>query len=473
MLSFFPNYFTNRMIVLYVMTLIVSLLLFSTFTMMWYNYAIVVIGVAGFCYFSGFLSLKWQFLTEKQFIIRLLLTAFMIRVVWVIFSYYFYIAMTGIPFEFGSADSQVYHMLAYTLRHGLVATGEYVPLFLPPRNIPLPFSDSGYAHYLGTVYWILQSDDVFIPRILKAVWGAWTCYLIYRLAARNFGEEAGRIAGILCMLMPHMIYYTGLHVKETEMLFLLVAFMERADYVIRSKKFSAINIALPILLAVLLFSFRTVLGAITLFSFMTALVFMPGRVLSGWKRVFIIAWIVGAGAMLVGGPIMQEVEETLEQREENRAVFEREGGVANQYVSVVAQSYKIAFLPAAVIIPIPTVVYTEGQDNLRMLHSGLFVRGAMSFFLFFAVLLMIRRKEWRNHVLILCFYASYLGVISMSSMFFQERFHLMLTPFLLAFGAYGISQATNRTKFYFNAYVVIYFGIVLVWQYLKITGRGG
>lgn len=38
------------------------------------------------------------------------------------------------------------------------------------------------------------------------------------------------MAGIFYMLMPNLIMYTGSHLKEAEMVFLTVAFIERADY---------------------------------------------------------------------------------------------------------------------------------------------------------------------------------------------------------------------------------------------------
>ena len=116
-------------------------------------------------------------------------------------------------------------------------------------------SDSGYATYLGTIYSIF-GKGVIVPRLIKALLGAFATVLIYRVASRNFGEEAGRISGIFYMLMPNLILYTGSHLKEAEMVFLVVAFIERADYVMRSKSYNFINIAVPIILAGLLVNFR-------------------------------------------------------------------------------------------------------------------------------------------------------------------------------------------------------------------------
>ena len=152
--------------------------------------------------------------------------------------------MTGAPYEFWAADVYTYERLA-----GIVVANGWDGIQNLINSVGL--SDSGYAAYLGTIYTIF-GKGVIIPRLIKALLGAFAAVLIYRVASRNFGEETGRIAGIFYMLMPNLIYYTGSHLKETEMVFLVVAFIERADYVIRSKNYNFINIASPVLLAGLL-----------------------------------------------------------------------------------------------------------------------------------------------------------------------------------------------------------------------------
>ena len=89
------------------------------------------------------------------------------------------------------------------------------------------------------------------------------------------------------MLMPNLIYYCGLHLKEIEMTFLIILFLERTDYVIRSQRYNFINISLPILAASLLFFFRTVIGVTAIFSFFTALAFSSSRILGWGKRILL------------------------------------------------------------------------------------------------------------------------------------------------------------------------------------------
>jgi hypothetical protein len=102
------------------------------------------------------------------------------------------------------------------------------------------------------------------PELIKAFISAYTCVLLYRLSQRTFGEDTARIIGIMSALMLNLIIYCGYHLKETEMIFLEVAFLERADYLFRSHKSTFWNIFLPSILAISMFFFRTVLGTVAI-----------------------------------------------------------------------------------------------------------------------------------------------------------------------------------------------------------------
>ena len=74
-------------------------------------------------------------------------------------------------------------------------------------------SDSGYLVYLTFVY-KLFGPNIIITRLLKALYGAYTCVLLYRITSRSMGEQVGRMAGVFAMLMPNLIIYCGMHLKE-------------------------------------------------------------------------------------------------------------------------------------------------------------------------------------------------------------------------------------------------------------------
>jgi hypothetical protein len=471
MLNYFPKYFTNKAIYIYVALLIFISLLFFSNTMYWYWYVLGIIEVGGFFYFSNRLTRTWSEISEKLFVSRLFGIALFIRLVWVVFSYWFYSYKNGFPFEYSAADSLFYDEMG---RYGSFLLSEGTMGILPMLSNytgGLGLSDSGYPLYLSFIYF-LTGDSIFITRIIKALLSALTCVLIYKLSARTFDVKTGRMAAIFCMLMPNLVYYCGLHLKETEMLFLTVAFIERADFVMRSRRFNIINILVPLLLAGFLFFFRTILAATVLFSFLTALIFSSQHALKGWKRIMLLVWVLLAIAYFMGGRIATEVEETWNSRFDSQDVSlqwraQREDG--NRFAQYASKS---VFAPMVFILPFPTMINVEHQQNQQLIHGGNYTKNIMAFFSMFALIWVIRNKKWRNYVLVGSFILSYLSIVAVSAFAHSERFHFPVLPFELMMAAFGISMVTNGTKKYYNMYLLFIFLVIISWSWYKLAGRG-
>jgi 4-amino-4-deoxy-L-arabinose transferase-like glycosyltransferase len=467
MLDYFPKYFTNKAIILYLAILILVNVVFfaNLLSPVWWIFGLVE--VVTFFYFSNRLTRKWSVYSERLFSKKLFVSSLVIRLVWVVFSYFFYQAMTGQPFEFSSADALNYHNRAEWIV-GLVQNRYFQPYY---DFVGEGYADAGYPTYLSVIYF-LTGNSIIIARIIKALIGAYTAVLVYKLAGRGFGDQVGRMAGIFMMLMPNMILYCGLHLKEVEMVFLTVAFVERADFVIRSKKLSFINLLLPLLLAGAMFMFRTVLGATALFAFLTALMLSSNELVGWGRRMMLTGWVVLVIAYLAGGRIATEIEEVWEARKVTQTSSlqwraEREGG--NKFSTSASAA---VFAPLIFVIPFPTMVSTPGQENQQLINGGNYDKNILAFFVLFALLLAIRSGKWREYVLIGTFLIGYLVIMAMSSFAQSERFHQPAMPFLLIFAAYGVSEVTNKTKKYFTWYMVFIFVAILGWSWFKLAGRG-
>ena len=81
------------------------------------------------------------------------------------------------------------------------------------------------------------------------------------------------------------------------------------------------------------------------------------------------------------------------------------------------------------------------------------------------------KKKWRDYLLVGSFTISYLLVIALSAFAWAERFHLPTVPFELMLGAFGITQMTNKSKKYYNFYLIFVFCIVVGWSWFKLAGR--
>jgi hypothetical protein len=467
MQSFFPKYFSNRSIYLYLAVLVFANIIFINNSIQFVFFVFGVVEVIGFFYYSSLLTRRWAGLSDKKFKEVIFWNALVLRLGWVFFSYVYFSYMTGQPFEFQSADARGYHGEAMWLAN-LINKNQINVYF---EYINGRYSDLGYAFYLGWQYWI-TGGVIIIARMLKAFYGAYMCVLIYKLAIRNFGEGVGKMSAVFCMLMPNLIYYSGLHTKEVEMVFLTVWFVERADYLFRNKQYTIINVAQPILLAGSLFFFRTVLGATALFSLFSTAIFSSKRVLAIGQRTLIIIWLLLVLGYFVGTKMSTEVESVWKARLTNQEVsleFRTNRTNGNTFAKYASSSI---FVPLIFVLPLPTIVNTPGQENMQMINGGNYVKNILSFFVLFGLYWMIKNKRWREHVMIGSFTIGYLLVIAMSAFAQSERFHQPALPFLMIMAAFGISQVTNSQKRYFTWYLVLLFVAIIGWSWYKLAGRG-
>lgn len=464
MINYFPKYFSDKAIQLYIVTMLVISVIFFRFTMEWYMYQFGIIAVASFFYFSNKLSTSWQKYSPKTFVKKIFYTALIIRVIWVIFSYFFYTNVTGQPYEFDAADSIGYDGYAKGILN--LGYGKINEIFYG-----MDIADMGYGVYLGTLYKIFGSS-LIVPRLIKAALGAWTAVLIYKVASRTFGEAAGRLAAIFTMLMPNLILYCGMHLKEVEMVFLAVAFVERTDILIRSRVFNFANVFPPLIISMLIFTFRTPLGLTAVFALVTAVVFSSHRILGFGQRIFIIIWVVFTIMYFIGGKITAEAERLWENRSANQSSAFEAGSVAeggNKYMKYASASL---LAPAIFIIPIPTMVNVETQRNMQMINGGNFTKEILAFFVILALIWIIKNGKWRDFTLLGSFMIGYLVVITLSAFVQSERFHQPTLPFILMFAAFGITKVEKKTKRYFLIYMAFLLLVLIAWNWVKLSGRG-
>lgn len=465
MIPFFPKQIAAKGIFLYLGTLAAVSVLMFHYAM---NVEFIIMGViwvTAFFLLSSWCSRKWESVPERRFISFVFLVALGLRVIWVFFSYWFFTAKTGIPFEFEAGDSVWY----YTESVGNIHTpwkAIWNYLFIETKGV----SDSGYIFWLTALAKVL-GKGIVLPRLVNSVLSASTCIQIYFLAKRNVGEEAGRLAALFACFMPNLIFYCGLHMKETTMIFLLMFFLERADFLLRSKRYNLWTITVPLLLAGALFTFRTALGMTAIFAFATAVVFTRTSVIGRKKRVVILGWGLLAALTLTGGTILNEVDGLVENREShvvNRRLTQTARG--NQWAHYATGS---VMAPMMFVLPFPTMVDVDRQYNQQMLSGGNYVRNFLGGFVLLALFsALFITKNWRNLSLIGSFVIAYLGVVSLSGFSNSERFLLPGLPVLLIMAAYGVTLLNAKNYRFIKIWYWMVPVMAFAWAFFKLGSRG-
>lgn len=464
MLNYFPKFFSSRAIYCYLITLALVSIIFMRYALPFQFMLFGLVAVLVFFLYANRLTIDWTRLSSRQFSKKVFVTALIIRLIYVVFIYFYYIQMTGEPHAFHKADEGAYQILGTMWR-------DYGFDRMKHEMNYIGLSDKGYPWWLGFEYLVLGTH-VLTARVIKCVIDAFSCVLIYNLAKRNFGEPVGRMAAVFCMLMPNMWYYCGVTLKETEMAFLTILFAERADLVLRSPKIKVVGVIIPALCILVMFTFRTAMGAVMFAALAAGLIFSSSKQLVLWKKILYSSVFAIWMFMTVGVEIVQETQQLWEGRTTNQAEgmewrANRTGG--NQFAKYASATL---FAPAIFTIPISSMVAIENQENQMMLNGANFIKNVLSGFVIFAMFFLLLKGEWRKHVLPIALTLGYLVVLVFSNFAQSERFHFPILAFELMFAAYGISLMQNKHKRWYTIWLVAVCVAVIGWAWIKLAGRG-
>ena len=461
MLTFFPKSFSNKAIVCYVITLAVVSIFFIRYALPFQFMLFGIVFVVVFFNSASKLTIDWRRYSPETFTKKLFKTALLIRIVYVIFIYFYYIEMTGLPHMYRPGDELYYEMVAQSWRiEGFETFQNWL------RTVPL--SDKGYFWWLGIENFLLGTHA--LPyRLVKCLIDAFSCVLIYNLASRNFGESTGRIAAIFYMLMPNMWYYCGLTLKEIEMTFMTILFVERSDYALHSKEITIKSLWLPAVIMLAMFTFRTALAGVLVAALVAALIFSSGKQLELWKKVLYTSIFAIWMFLTVGVEIIEETQKLWAGRTTNQEVGYEWRTKHNSFAKYASAS---VFAPLIFTIPFSSMVATHGQENQMLLHGGNFIKNVMSGFTILALFLLLIRGDWRKHVLPIAVMCGYLVVLVFSNFAHSERFHFPVLAFELMFAAYGVSQLTTKYKRWYTLWLVGISVANIGWAWIKLVGRG-
>ena len=474
-----PKWLTQYSIVVYLLALAAVSFMYSDYSMPWYYMLSGIVAIVVFFLFGSTLTKNTavaRMHKERRFERRLFLYAFIPRVLFTFLLYEIFQVNYGDAFGFENADATYYHDLGVfvgkSIERGNFHFFDEITRWNGGHE---DISDMGYGIYVGFIYWLTE-DSIIVVRLLKCLLSTWTVVLIYRISKRNFGEQTGRVAAIFCALWPNFWYYCAVHLKETEMVFLGVLFIEQADQMLRSRQFTAWKIIPILLIAAAMFTVRTPLALVALLALVFSVVMSSTKVVSWGKRIVVGLLAILLIGVVAGERIEEESRGLLEQAQSNRQQENMEWRARRDNGNAFAKyAGKSVFAPLIFTIPFPSMVRPfEGQDVQQLLNGGNFVKNIMSCFTIFALVMLLISGRWREHMLPLSFMLGYLIVLVMSTFAQSERFHQPATPFEFMFAAYGLSMALTKPKYkrWFMYWCGLMFVACIAWNWFKMAGRG-
>ncbi len=474
----FPKWLSRNAIIVYFLALMVVTFMYSSYSLPWYYMLSGSVSVLVFFLYGSTLAQDLsvaKIRKEKRFEQRIFLIAFILRLVWMILIYTIFMQSYGDAFGFENSDATYYNDLGKFVA-GLIDNGNFhfydeITKWSGSGEL----SDMGYGIYMGLIY-RFTDNSVIALRLLKCLWSSLTVILIYRLAKRNFDIQTARIAAIFCALWPNFWYYSGCHLKETEMTFLCVLFVEQADQMLRSRQFTAWKVIPVLLIGASIFTFRTPLALVAFLSLIFSVVMSSARVVSWGKRISVGVLAILLLGVTMGNRIEEQSRGLLEQARGGQQEANMEWRGTRENGNAFAKyAGKTVFAPLIFTIPFPTMVRPyEGQEVQQLLNGGNFIKNILSGFTIFALIMLLMSGKWREHLLPLSLMLGYIVVLVFSSFAQSERFHQPAMPFEMMFAAYGLSIALSQRKYkrWFMYWCALMFVVSVAWSWFKLKGRG-
>lgn len=409
---------------------------------------------------------RWKNDEPKVFWHKVFWIALAIRLLYVVFSYYYFYNRVGAPFE-GPGDEIGYYtrsaLLSKYIRKGDFG---FVVDFL--KGYSLGFSDHGYLIWLTFIH-TLFGRKVWVARIFKALMSAYLCIVVHKLSSRTFGERTGRLAAVMCVFMPLFIQLTGSHIKEMELIFLSILALERMDYLIRSKKYTLWNILFPILLVGMTFGFRTVIGMCLIFAFLVFVVLSPNHLVNRKSKIITLSATVVVFLIFLFTAIGSEMKIVYMLN------FSGTDYLARKYESLGLEYSELSkskyLFPGAFVLPLSPMVDVSPDHN-KLINGSIYIKNFLAFFAMLSIVIAIRQKKWRDFSLIGAYELSYLAIVMFTFTSNSERYHEPAIPLILVMAAYAMTHLRRKDLTLFYVYCGLLFVALFVWNWLKLAARG-
>ncbi|TPN83988.1 glycosyltransferase family 39 protein [Aquimarina algicola] len=452
-----------------VLVLALHLVLFPEYTMP----LLILLGGIGVI-FTFFILLSYYsktWLYQPSFTIRLFAHSIFYRVLGVVFLYVLtmFFDAESLPFEISAIDSVNYHtsgkLVAEAIEKG---DGIFKTLSLFWKGE----SDYGFSIVIGFLYYVFGSYPLVI-KLFNVLIGSFAVVRIYQVVRYIYDEKRARLTGILMMIMPPILWFGAMVLKETLVIFIIINIAYLLTKLIYDAKFSLVLLGLIVFQIAITLYFRTVLAPLLLICILLQIVFLKTkkkhyRLLS----IFVSILLVYGSYIVIDQLGMKESVDSIIEASQNQFENELVHAAESRGISYTQAIIAPLLIAGAIVTPFPSLLdFEEAQLGIFAHFQNELIRNSLYFFVFLGLFRIIRERK-KGVIFLSSFAIGYILILAISGISFQDRFQILALPFLLVFMADGISASYPKKTKHWMIYLCFIFLAILMWNLFKLSNRG-
>lgn len=374
----------------------------------------------------------------------------------------------SLPMEFDAADAWNYHISGGMVANTLNSDGN---IFNTLSNFWKSENDYGFSIYIGFVYYIF-GPNIFIIKIFNCILGSITAIRVYQIGLLLYDEKKARLAGIITMIFPTLLWFNAMLLKETILIFFLINIAYYVLSITQNPKTGLKNGALLVLNIFPLYYFRLILIPIVILASIAHILFYQTKSKLTKFIIQLVSILITVSVTIIVYEFKM-MDKFVSMINDSATVFNNE--LTNSALQR-GISYKQALvapflLIGAVITPFPSLLhFDDNQIGIYMHFQNEIVRNIMYFFVFFGIFSFIKLKK-RQSAFLLSFAIGYIIVLALSGVSFQDRFQAIALPFLILFIPEGIELYFKKTSNHWLTYLFFVGFAILLWNMFKLSIR--
>lgn len=402
---------------------------------------------------------------------RLFLHSLLYRIIALVILYYLTALYdpANLPFELAASDAYNYHKSGVIVADAIF---EGRNVFDALSHFWKNEADYGFSLWIGTLY-IIFGKSVLAVKVFNTLVGSFTVVRIYQITKFAYGEKQARVAGVLTMLMPSLLWFTGIFLKETLLIFLIANIGYYTNQIIKTDRFRIPNTLIILALFGSIFFFRTVLVPLVLGCVLLQIVFHKTK--NKNYRIFagFITLVLIFGSLFVTYELSMDkhIESAIEASQDQFGT-ELDKASADRGINYSVALVAPLLVSGAIITPFPSLLnFEERQIGIYAHFQNEIVRNIMYFFVFVGLIRFIKKRK-TGAIFSASFAILYIMILAVSGISFQDRFQVLALPFLIVFMSDGVVAQYHNKEKHWVVYLSFIFMAILAWNLFKLSNRG-